>query len=249
MKRHPTIVWGWTLATIVLLIHAGAAGAATAEQACQKARFTAAAKYAACEQKTAGSHFGGVDFPVFAAKVSKCRVRYALTWAKLQAKAVGNGSTCDQPRFVVGLFGTLTDNLTGLEWERKTDDGGIHDKDNAYTWSNSPSAFIDANGTAFTTFLESLNTVPCLVGGCDWRLPTRAELQTILQPETFPCTSNPCIDTGVFGPVGPLALGFWTATTYATDPGVAFGVDMAGGGVYTNSKDSAYPVRAVRGGL
>ncbi len=249
MRRQPIPVWAATLVAALVSIHTGAADAATPEEACQKARHAAAAKYAACEQKTAGSHFGGVDFPVFAAKVSKCRVRYVQTWAKLQAKALGNGSTCDQSRFVVGLFGTVTDNLTGLEWERKTDDGTIHDKDNTYTWSASPSAFIDANGTAYTTFLESLNTVPCLVGGCDWRLPTRAELQTILLPEAHPCTTNPCMDTAVFGPVGPFALGFWTSTTYATDPGVAFGVDMAGGGVYTNTKDAAYPVRAVRGGL
>ena len=30
---------------------------------------------------------------------------------------------------------TVFDHQTGLEWEKKTDDGGIHDKDNTYTWS------------------------------------------------------------------------------------------------------------------
>ncbi len=31
--------------------------------------------------------------------------------------------------------GTITDNITGLMWERKDDSGGLHDKDNFYAWS------------------------------------------------------------------------------------------------------------------
>ena len=30
----------------------------------------------------------------------------------------------------------IKDNVTGLTWENKTDDGSIHDKDNKYTWCN-----------------------------------------------------------------------------------------------------------------
>ena len=37
-------------------------------------------------------------------------------------------------RFEDRGFGlTVFDHQTGLEWEKKTDDGGIHDKDNGYT--------------------------------------------------------------------------------------------------------------------
>ncbi len=32
--------------------------------------------------------------------------------------------------------GTITDNNTGLMWEKKSDDGSIHDKDTTYTWDN-----------------------------------------------------------------------------------------------------------------
>ena len=251
MRSHSNAVsvLAGALVSGALASYAGIASGATAEEACQRARYTAAAKYGACEQKTTGSHFGGVDFPVFAGKVSKCHVRYGQIWAKLQAKAVGSGSTCDQPRFAPSGSGTVVDHLTALEWEQKTDDATIHDKDNTYTWSAAPAPFIDADGSAYTTFLASLNTPPCLNGQCDWRLPTRAELQTILLGETYPCTSNPCIDVAVFGPFGPLALGTWTSTTYATDPVVVFGIDMGGGGPFTITKDSAVPARAVRGGL
>ncbi len=44
---------------------------------------------------------------------------------------------------------------TGLMWEKKTDDGTIHDKDNVYTWSTgSP---YNPDGTTFFTFLATLN--------------------------------------------------------------------------------------------
>ena len=34
------------------------------------------------------------------------------------------------------------DNVTGLIWEIKTDDGSIRDKDNTYSWANAQSVFI-----------------------------------------------------------------------------------------------------------
>ena len=34
--------------------------------------------------------------------------------------------------------GTITDNNTKLMWEKKSDDGGLHDKDNTYVWLVSP---------------------------------------------------------------------------------------------------------------
>ena len=49
---------------------------------------------------------------------------------------------------------TVLDCATGLEWEKKTDDGGLHDKDNTYSWSTGTD---DPDGTAFTVFLEQLN--------------------------------------------------------------------------------------------
>jgi hypothetical protein len=39
--------------------------------------------------------------------------------------------------------GTITDNNTQFVWEKKDDSGGIHDKDNTYTW-NDAFAFIAA---------------------------------------------------------------------------------------------------------
>src|SRR5262249_8678845 len=110
--------------------------------------------------------------------------------------------------------GTVIDRLTGLQWEQKTDDGTIHDKDNIYTWSASPYTTA-ADGTAFTAFLTTLNTGGCFAGQCDWRLPTLDELQTILLAP-YPCATSPCIDQGVFGTTSPYY--HWSATTAADYP-------------------------------
>jgi len=36
----------------------------------------------------------------------------------------------------------VRDNVTGLIWEVKTDDGSVHDKDDEYTWYDAQSVFI-----------------------------------------------------------------------------------------------------------
>lgn len=49
--------------------------------------------------------------------------------------------------------GTITDNVTGLMWEKKDDSGGIHDKDNDYTWSGASygAGTYLPDGTMFST--------------------------------------------------------------------------------------------------
>jgi hypothetical protein len=142
--------------------------------------------------------------------------------------------------------GTVIDRLTGLQWEQKTDDMTPHDKDNLYSWSTTGDGdTADADGTAFTSFLLALNAAG-FAGHYDWRLPTIAELQTILL-EPYPCTTSPCIDP-VFGPT--IAGGGWSATTNADSPSdacyVAFNSGYVGDGGF---KGYAFYVRAVRAGL
>ena len=114
----------------------------------------------------------------------------------LQAEALGSGTICDNERYDPSVLGTVTDRLTGLQWEQKTDDASIHDTDDRYTWTAGTTA---ADGTAFTSFVATLNSGGCFAGQCDWRLPTRGELQTILM-EGYPCSAYPCIDQATFGP-------------------------------------------------
>jgi len=77
-------------------------------------------------------------------------------------------------RFIVNPFSRIIiDEEKGLMWIKQDDGGGIHDKDNLYTWSASGTAF---DGTVKTDFLDVLNDVDngganCFGGFCDWRLP------------------------------------------------------------------------------
>jgi hypothetical protein len=208
---------------------------ATAEQKCQKGRYDAAAKYASCHQKAMGKRFGGASDVTLQPSFWKCRFKYTSTWAKLQAKASGTGSLCDNERFdSLSAPGTVIDRLTGLQWEKKTDDGSIHDSDDRYRWSTSGDGDVtDADGDAFQTFVASLNVVYVFAGHSDWRLPTIAELQTIMSPSIYPVVGGT----------------YWSATTYEGTPSYAWHVDYYQGEVGFAYKSNDGYVRAVRGGL
>ena len=148
--------------------------------------------------------------------------------------------------------GVIKDQRTGLFWEKKSDDGSIHDKDNTYTWS-AGDPWNSFDGTAATVFLATLNTAPCFGGFCDWRLPTRFELETILDlgnalpavPAVFNtnctagCTVTTCSCTR--------SSYYWSSSTSPNDPSYAWFVNFSGGYVYYDGKTNGYYVRAVRG--
>jgi hypothetical protein len=240
-----------TLSTLIagaLLVGARPAHAAgTPEQQCLKALYTAAGKYAYCQQKAEAKLFGGGDLNGYQYAVGKCRKRYTDTatgpWLPfppclpLTPRFVDNGTT-------------VTDNLTGLQWEKKTDDATVHGTDGSYSWSDVVGGTA-ADGTAFTIFLAALNDSlaagGCFTGQCDWRLPTVVELQTILLGERYPCSTSPCIDP-IFEPL-VIAGSYWSATTDASGPASAWVVGFNGGLVLSQPKSEGLFVRAVRGGL
>ncbi|MFI5364319.1 MAG: hypothetical protein ACHQ4J_01725 [Candidatus Binatia bacterium] len=154
-----------TIAACATLLCAGMAhAAATAEQQCQAERAKAAGAYASCQQKAQARFWTSASPTPSQNWFSKCRVKYAGTWAKLQGKGALAGSSCTAARFVDN-GSTVTDNLTGLQWEKKSNlDGTLnladpHDADNVYTWCKariSDGSLCDnadaADGPAFTDF-------------------------------------------------------------------------------------------------
>ncbi len=138
--------------------------------------------------------------------------------------------------------GTITDNNTGLMWEKLSDDGTIHDWDTNYTWND-----------AFAVKVAGLNGA-VFAGHTDWRVPNAKELQSIVNYQNaFPsvsaafntacapgCTVTTCSCTrsGVY----------WSSSTYALSPTGAWFVNFDVGNVSADSKPVNFAVRAVRGG-
>jgi hypothetical protein len=220
-----------------LLLGGAHIAAASPEDRCQGNRYFAAANYARCQQKAAAKYYanGGTDVPKYQDAARKCTEAYATMWRRLQDRASGTGSTCDGARFVDNGDGTVTDRLTGLQWEKKTDDATVHDKDDRYPWSATGTA---ADGTTFTSFVGSLNA-GCFAGQCDWRLPTLAELQTILLQQYPQGGIDP-----VFGPLGDY---YWSSTSETNKATLGWALSFQDGSRTTAGKDTTFNVRAVRG--
>jgi len=140
----------------------------------------------------------------------------------------------------------VRDNVTGLVWEMKTDDGSIHDRNNSYTWcdsnpdTNGGDAGTCGEGTDTEDFIDTLNT-ESYGGFSDWRVPTREELRSIVDSSQF----DPSIDSDYF--VFP--AGVVTSSTYSGLPSRVWHVEFTTGtSYYYTQKSSPGTVRAVRGG-
>lgn len=164
--------------------------------------------------------------------------------------------------------GTITDNVTGLMWEKKDDSGGIHDKDNDYTWGMTTPPYT-MNGTMVTVLLDTLNDVAggganCFAGHCDWRIPNITEVMSLVNydafvstgPMAYPefhhaATCGGCVDVTATACSCSSDFGYWTSTTLP-DPvsgDNAYVVYLYDSWVSDDGKNSGNRVRAVRGGL
>ena len=156
----------------------------------------------------------------------------------------------------------VRDNVTGLVWEVKTDDGGLRDKDWRYSWYSTDASSNrgnpgmqtpSGNGGICGDTLANCNTQEYSAavnqaGLCrftDWRLPTIQELHSIVDYDL--ASPGPVIDVAYF----PNTVNdwFWSASVYAGKPDHAWSLFFYDGDNDFDSKGNTYFVRLVRGGL
>lgn len=149
----------------------------------------------------------------------------------------------------------VRDNVTGLVWEFKTDDGGLRDKDWTYSWYNPDGGTnggstgkrdggvcgggIDCDTHAFVAAVNAEG----LCGRNDWRLPDRFELESITSNDR----TGPAIDTGYFPYTRPSSF-FWSSSPTAYGSGSAWTVHIVYGSVNGYGKSAGLYVRLVRAG-
>jgi len=126
--------------------------------------------------------------------------------------------------------GTITDNNTGLIWEKKT----IANMFDVYTW-----------GEAFD-YVAALNASN-FAGYRDWRLPNVRELQTIIDYENFGPAVSPEFDDCDNGSC-TVAAAYWSSTSVVAAPDLAWRVSFWDGFQLVGGKGFGMRVRAVRGG-
>jgi hypothetical protein len=141
--------------------------------------------------------------------------------------------------------GTITDNNTGLMWEKKSNAATeFNYKRISYTWAD-----------AFAVHIAGLNAAG-FAGYTDWRLPNVKELQTIVNYEKLAPAVSPAFETGCEGDCTVVQCScttlapYWSSTTSAEFPENAWQVEFFVGNLQqvAKSRNDAF-VRAVRGGL
>jgi len=120
-------------------------------------------------------------------------------------------------RLLLNGDGTVTDTTTGLMWQQ----GDVPNK----TWQE---ALAYAEGLSLADY-------------DDWRLPTKKELQTIVNYSRH----SPAVDMTIFP--STLSSGYWSSTTTSVySGGYAWYIDFNHGIVSYDNKTDAYAVYAVR---
>ena len=146
------------------------------------------------------------------------------------------------PSYTDNFDGTITDDLTGLMWEKLSDDGSIHDWDANYTWYD-----------AFTGKIAALNTA-VFAGHNDWRLPNRRELESLVEAGRLNPAIDPVFNTGCAPGCTVLTCSctqsgyYWSSSTYGGVATAAWSSAFHDGATSFGGKSTTSAVRAVRDG-
>jgi len=148
----------------------------------------------------------------------------------------------------------VRDQVTGLTWEVKTDDGGLRDIDNTYSWYNpdpntnggkpgsqNRGICVDSDCDTYS-YMQAVNGgTSALCGFRDWRVPWLDELRSIVDFGRY----NPAIDTAYFPRQGSSVV--WSGSPHIYFVTGVKGVDFYYGSDSIASDSKSHQVRLVRG--
>jgi len=139
----------------------------------------------------------------------------------------------------------VKDNVTGLIWEAKTNDGTIHDMNNTYTWydptDSDPGYSYGGMHTKY--FIDVLN-ITHFGGNSDWRIPAIKEIASIINYDIIALEG--AISTNYFP--NTQESFYWSSSTYVSITNFAWSVYFPYGYATRSHKSFYNYVRAVRGG-
>lgn len=148
----------------------------------------------------------------------------------------------------------VRDEVTGLAWENKASNKGLHDGGARFSWGDgldqSTCYFLSKCGT--NELVTAVNTEK-LCGFTDWRLPKMEELHSIayyanpsttlfLLPDYFPNYEYEIVS------LIKIKQNYWSASAFAADTSKAWATLIQDGSIQAYAKGQDLGVRLVRGG-
>lgn len=150
------------------------------------------------------------------------------------------------------VWSCVRDNRTGLVWENKTNDGGVHDQSNQYRWGGY-TAVNRAVTPRFGAYEDDWNILITasndnfFCGVDDWRIPSRREFRSIVDYHLY----DPALSVSYFPnlPTSAAGMRYWTNLPHATDSGSAWVIGFLSGLGGTRPRAESGSVRLVSGGI
>lgn len=142
----------------------------------------------------------------------------------------------------------VKDNVTGLVWEVKTNDSGIHDKINTYQWGGLTAIGRD-HPNRLGEYYDSWNNLVQesndnnFCGFSNWRVPNIKELSSIINKNIV----NPAIDENFFP--NTVSDWYWSSAPIAGDEDIAWFLYFNNGYESFNNRNMNGRIRLVRTGI